>query len=60
MMVWFSRDILDKLGEPYINKNNKGKDIYKKFKRSKGKIYFIIQFGKAFLKCNFKKLFNNE
>ena len=44
----FSRDILDKLGEPYINKNNKGMGLgifiaKNLIENVKGKIFFIIQ-----------------
>ena len=44
----FSRDIIDKLGEPYINKNNKGMGLgifiaKNLIENVKGKIFSIIQ-----------------
>ena len=61
--IGFSRDILDKLGEPYINKNNKGMGLgifiaKNLIENVKGKIFFYNSMsGKAVVEINLKKLF---
>ena len=57
----FSRDILDKLGEPYINKNNKGMGLgifiaKNLIENVNGKILFYNSMnGKAVVEIKFKE-----
>ena len=57
----FSRDILDKLGEPYINKNNKGMGLgifiaKNLIENVKGKIFFYNSMsGKAVVEIQFEE-----
>jgi len=57
----FSRDILDKLGEPYINKNNKGMGLgifiaKNLIENLKGKIFFYNSIsGKAVVEIQFEE-----
>ena len=57
--IGFSRDILDKLGEPYINKNNKGMGLgifiaKNLIENVKGKIFFYNSMsGKAVVEIKF-------
>ena len=57
--IGFSRDILDKLGEPYINKNNKGMGLgifiaKNLIENVKGKIYFYNSMrGKSVVEIQF-------
>ncbi len=59
--IGFSRDILDKLGEPYINKNNKGMGLgifiaKNLIENVKGKIFFYNSIGgKAVVEIQFKE-----
>ena len=57
----FSRDILDKLGEPYINKNNKGMGLgifiaKNLIENLKGKMFFYNSMeGKAVVEIKFQE-----
>ena len=57
----FSRDIIDKLGEPYINKNNKGMGLgifiaKNLIENVKGKIFFYNSMsGKAVVEIQFEE-----
>ena len=59
--IGFSRDILDKLGEPYINKNNKGMGLgifiaKNLIENVKGKIFFYnSKSGKAVVEIQFEE-----
>ena len=59
--IGFSRDILDKLGEPYINKNNKGMGLgifiaKNLIENVKGKIFFYNSMsGKAVVEIQFEE-----
>ena len=59
--IGFSRDILDKLGEPYINKNNKGMGLgifiaKNLIENVNGKILFYNSMnGKAVVEIKFKE-----
>ena len=58
--IGFSRDILDKLGEPYINKNNKGMGLgifiaKNLIENVKGKILFYNSNGKAVVEIQFEE-----
>ena len=59
--IGFSRDILDKLGEPYINKNNKGMGLgifiaKNLIENLKGKIFFYNSMnGKAIVEIQFEE-----
>ena len=59
--IGFSRDILDKLGEPYINKNNKGMGLgifiaKNLIENVKGKIFFYNSVsGQAVVEIKFEE-----